>query len=224
MRTLLHSLLFAATLPGATIIQVDGPPPTRQAGFAVGVNNSQTIATSWTQTGNYTNVAISAVLGFGTGNSTVTAYLTTALGTGTALAQEIAHTVSFVPTTNNTTGTLTPLFVLPTLGPGTYYLTLSGSAFTGWLLADHALGTVTTDSGATRNADYGAGSPGPYPPGTAFFLPGDFGGKLEYSVTGDPLTTVPEPGTNLLVGVGLLFLYRNWSTRCRSKSSRLPHA
>src|SRR6185436_34801 len=98
------------------IVSVDGPTTVGST-----VDSTDAWYASWTQTNTYTDVSIAAKLRFGPNNGT--AYLTTAIGPGTTVADELA-TLSF---TAPATSTLFHLFTLPVLGPGTYYLTLAGS-------------------------------------------------------------------------------------------------
>ncbi len=161
------------------------------------------LVASWTQTGSYSNVSISAVLENGT---SINAYLVNQIGPGTTVANQIAAT-SISPATLVETDTL---FSGLSLGGGTYYLVLAapGSAnVAGWYGTNSP--TVTTDTGVTGNLDVFVsdqnGSPNDaYAPASTFFLAGT---SLLLTVTGDSGSPVPEPSSFILVGLAGAFLF-----------------
>jgi hypothetical protein len=212
--------LFAAS-HASTIVSVTG---VNAGGFLL--SGIQVVGASWTQTNNYTDVAISAVLN-GITTDTVTAYLTTQIGPGTTTASEVARTTASLPGVF-LQGVM--LFQIPLLSSGTYYLTLSdaGNSFDSW--GDTATGLIAVDSGVTRNSDYaftnfGGNPPAAYAPATPFLIQSSAPGApiLEYQVTG---TAVPEPGTASLFGmvaVGLV-VWKRGALRLRRRTvGKTPH-
>lgn len=183
-----------------TIVQRSGP----QTSDYVIDYHGQTLGVKWTQTSVFSGVSIFATIALGP--DTGFAYLTTRTGTGTTVADQVAG----APFTFPATTTETALFSGLTLGPGTYYLTLTvtnngGSA--GWWGTNAQ--TVTTAAGVTLSPDYDTFTPAAYPPATNFFTPTST--NLLFRVTG---VAVPEPSTMaaLLTGAGLTFLgcLRRW--------------
>jgi hypothetical protein len=177
-----------------------------------GVSSLEYIAISWTETQSYSGVSISAELAnSGTGE----AYLMTAIGPGTTTSSQLAS----VPVTFPGAATSTVLFSGLSLGPGTYYLLLSGNTLNqlaGWEVTYSNSPTITTDSGVTRTpGDYFTDAlPVAYPPSATFtFTPYESSdGYLLYSVTGTPVTT-PEPSTGTLLSVALGLMCFRWVRR-----------
>lgn len=161
----------------------------------------QTLGVKWTQTSAFTGVSIFATLALGPDAGF--AYLTTKTGPGTTVADQVAGAPFVFPATT----TEMPLFTGLTLGPATYYLTLTttnnGSA--GWWGTPNAQ-TVTTAPGVTLSPDYDTFTPAAYPPATSFFSP--TGTNLLFRVTG--VAVVPEPSTlaALLTGAALMCVGR----------------
>ena len=104
-----------------------------QAGIVVSVpdvhtggDGNRVFAASWTQAGTFNGVSITAgVFGVPNAGVTATAWLTTAIGPGATIADQIAT----APITSST------IFSGLTLGPQTYYLVLlfnSGTNVAGW--------------------------------------------------------------------------------------------
>jgi hypothetical protein len=178
-----------------TIVQRAGP----QTSDYVIVDHGQTLGVTWTQNGVFAGVAIFATISLGPDAGF--AYLTNQIGPGTTAANEIASAPFTFPATAIETLLLTGL----TLGPGTYYLTLTatngGSA--GWWGTNAQ--TVTTAPGATLSSDYDTFTPATYPPATNFNTTATT--NLLFKVTGTP---VPEPSTlaALLTGIGLIAVGR----------------
>jgi hypothetical protein len=167
----------------------------------------QVLMASWTSSFSFTNVSISAEVS-GDPGSTITAYLTTQVGTGTTVADQIASAILTPPTTD-TAGVL--LLSNLTLGPGTYYLVLSGpttgSAESYWYA--YSTPTVTLApgvfAGTTGEANLLDSNSSPnisYAPASVF----DTGPSLSIQVTGTQVVSAPEPrsGYQLAIGVGLL--------------------
>jgi hypothetical protein len=191
---------FVSAALGGTIVSISGPD--NGAGFAlVGL----VLIPSWTQTSAYTDVAISAVVSGVPGDS-FTAYLTTQVGPGTTIADEIAEVTLAYPGLTDQSVTLFQGLSLPA---GTYYLSLSSTLSShipdGW--ATTFSPDVFSDSGVTLNTFQDAiAFAGVYPPAQTLFIPngvvpnGDIDGEL-LQVTG---TVMPEPGSSLLLLAGVL--------------------
>lgn len=206
---LLGSLLLGfgavfAFAPGAfagTIVSVTG---TGEANFTLGGSDQdEVLETSWTTLGTYYNVSIAADVGANdSSNPSVSAYLTTAIGP-TETAADLIQGITFDPTAENEMDTL---FSGLTLGPGTYYLVLSGGASDStesvWWGTD-AGNAANTANGVTFGGDgyaaigVGLGVNGNYPPASDFNSVQGLG--LLFDVTGD---TTPEPSSFSLILIG----------------------
>ena len=193
-------LLFTSfAVRASNIISVTGTTPNGQYTFPV-TSTDPALGVSWTSTTAFSNVTISLSLG-SSGTASATAYLTTQIGLGTTLANELASTIFNFPLSDTPSFTI---FTGLTLPAGTYYLTLGGltSGAVGAGLWDGTPSpSVATDSGVTRNFD-------DYPfAHTASYLPANISGNttlnLKYSVAG---TAVPEPTTTLMLILGGCFL------------------
>ena len=172
-------------------------------GPAVG---GQNFGVSWSQTSTYTAVSVTALVGLVVGETPspvapLEAYLTTSLGTGTTVADEVASVNNLVMPD---TPTDLVLFSGLTLGPGTYFLTLveKGPITPYVWFRTTGAPTVTTDIGVTRGFEYTSPSNLPaYPPGDGPFVYPPI--NLEFAVTGVQ-QVVPEPSS--LVGAGVLIV------------------
>ena len=168
----------------------------------------------WTQTGTYTNVSISADVNIvgspgdpanGKPTDTGLSFLTTQVGAGTTVANQIASG-TFAGTSNwgaNPTPNWITLFTGLTLGPGTYYLTLDTTGYGGGWRVDTPSDLATLGSGVTPAGSlYGectlAAPCGGYAPASTQYT--DPGYLLRVDVEG---TSVPLPGTLALLGIGL---------------------
>jgi hypothetical protein len=207
-------LLSAGFASANPIISVTGTHDT--AFFVGGSAADEMLVSSWTETGSYINVSISAVLSNqfgGNPNSTLSAYLTDRIGPGTTAADVIAST-SISPTTFDETDTL---FTGLSLGAGSYYLVLAAPGkFAGWWGTNSP--TITTDTGVTDTGYYytnlqGNGSPDDAFPPASTFSP-DTTDFLLYSATGTASSATPEPSSFILAGLAGIFLF--------SVKSRLP--
>jgi len=199
MQTLVVALLVGTTFctqgMAETIISISGPST---AAIALTSNAAETA--SWTQITSFQNVVISAMV---SGPALGMAYLTTSIGPGTTLVDQIASTSFSFPST--------PGFVLLFSGlalrPDTYFLTLTSNGRVSyeagtWSCVEQCQGSaasVVTDLGVSRNADrytFGGGTNAIYPPAGNFILSSR---DLIYTVA-----TAPEPGVAGLLGTGLL--------------------
>jgi len=165
---------------------------------------NQLASVTWTQTETYTNVEISAIFySLPQTLSSGTFYLTTKLGPGTTVADEIAR-LQLVNVANAASPQLEGLFGGLTLGPGTYYLTLADDLPGNWLSWIYVNSGETplqqTGLGVTQSTpQFGAVVDPTYAPGGVVF---NGSVSLIYSVTGDLVT--PEPATAGLVGAAML--------------------
>jgi hypothetical protein len=192
--TVLAIAVFSAHGTAETIISVSGTSSAAIVLVGDGVE-----AASWTQSTSFQEVDISAMVG-GPASAIGTAYLTTSLGPGTTLADQIARTsFSFPPTVS-----YVRFFSGLTLGPGTYYLSLTSTGGIaidegGWACVDQCNpggATVVLAPGVSRNPDQFTESDSIYPPaGSVFTSDRD----VVYTVA-----EVPEPSTLELFGMGLL--------------------
>jgi hypothetical protein len=204
-------LLSAGLASAGTIVSVAGTPGTGY--FLGGSGPDQVLVSSWTQTGSYMNVSISAELGnssnYGnSGGDAISVYLTNQIGPGTTVANQIAST-SVSPATVDETDTL---FTGLSLGAGTYYLVLGAPGqFAEWYGTGSP--TVTTDSGVTGNFDSFADKPSntpndSFPPASNFDSnPADNNNNLLMTVTGNAVSAAPEPSTIVLAGLAGAFLF-----------------
>ncbi len=117
----LWTLAFADTIYSATNAPTDAPIPLCLGGDCF----SQILMASWTSSVAFDNVSIFAELGADNSSASLTAFLTNAVGPGTTAANQIAS-VTLTPPFLDSPGVL--LFSGLNLGPGTYYLVLTGPA------------------------------------------------------------------------------------------------
>jgi hypothetical protein len=205
IRLLLLSMALisaASSLMASPIYSVTGPLIDGGA-----IASTQAVGVSWTQSRTYTDVVISAVVS-GSVNDVLAAYLTTRIGPGTTVADEITHASVALP--GNSFSSLA-IVSIPLLPSGTYYLTLSSSGTTGDL-AETIVPAATIDTGVTRNPDFGFSNPSGYPPDNDVLTP-PIGGLFVFSATGN-VATVPEPAYGFLLGAAL--------AGCLSKSMLRP--
>jgi hypothetical protein len=192
-------LAFSAVVNADTILQVSGP-----IDFSVFTGNPDPFGNliysvaSWTQTTEYEGVSIS-FLGNGVSSpATGTAYLTTSMGLGTTMADQIASTTFSAPA-----GPTSPisLFSGLSLPANTYYLTIFADAGSQieWAATNSPITTLGDGVGLNFSAAVGEnllpfGSFDPYPPATEPFF--GFQDNLLLDVS-----SVPEPSTLSLLAV-----------------------
>jgi len=200
-------ILFQAVASIASAAIIVDIGPNSGTSFRVGGPNSQVEAMSWTQSGAYTGVSISALVGSIDGSSeTVSAYLTTSVGPG-AGAPIATSSVTVASFANE--GAIAPaaLFSGLTLNAGSYYLTLFNPNTTGNVNLRWARGTaVAFGAGVSGNGEYFSnatnGVPNTANPWQSTFVTSGLYDN-GFTVTG---TTVPEPGSLLLVSSALVTL------------------
>jgi hypothetical protein len=209
-----YALAFATLLPAANIITIsDSDPDTPgQANITGGSSslNGQAFAVSWTQSQDFSNVTIRAAIAFGTagapGNSLIQVFLNQTAGLPTTNATQILTNVLSVPDNPaNTPAPLMTLFAGHPLAAGTYFLSvfyLAGGT-PSWDFENPF--SQSSDVGATLNGSGFYRSSGAlnasYLPNSTFTLQ-SFGPGF-FEVTGDSDSSVPEPSTFALLGLGI---------------------
>jgi hypothetical protein len=208
IRVLTRSLLLIcfAIVPAVqagTVVSVTGSDDAAPIlGDPFGADEANAFSVSWTLTQAYTNVSITAQLDGWSG----TAYLTTQLGPGTTIGDQLASTSFDVGDV---------LFSGLTLSPGTYFLVITTTPLTSLSWEASRSPVVSVGSGAAIGDDsyaFGVQNLGYVPAAT--FGPG-FGNTLLYAVAGDA-SAVPEPGTftlGLIALSGVALLRKRNNTR-----------
>ena len=194
-------LLFGCLVAhGATVVSVSGP-----VNFGGSIGNNQAQTAGFTTGQAYADLQISALLN-GPATQTFNAYLTTSIGPGTTVADQVAFaTVNFL----GGGATMTTVFTGLSLPADQYFLTLFNPANTngGWYSTGAPV--VTAAPGSSHNFSgyfITNDSPLPYPPAASFVNGVENGNHtLIYDVVTTP---VPEPGTALLTAAGILILVR----------------
>jgi hypothetical protein len=192
--TSMTAVLNLQALPD-TIISVSS---TTDFGWVV-IYAGQGYRVGWTQADTYSDVSVSAKLAAGGADQTGRAYLTTQIGLGTSVANEIASTnFSFPPQSTNLT-----LFSGLQLSGGSYYLSIIGDSPT--VGSQWEIGYATnadTGTGVTPLGAFGtAGGVNSYfpasPPSSEGFV------AVEFTVQGTDLThpalQIAQNGNSVLI-------------------------
>src|ERR1035437_1616114 len=178
------------------VVSVSGPPDTTHQYNSSLVVGYQLLGVSWIATGAYSNVNIAVSLG-GNSGATGRAYLTRSIGTGTAIANQVASASFSFPST----GSFVPMLSGLNLTAGTYYLiiqqTTNGINGNGQWLGTPSP-NLSTAANVTANGEYSSyNAIQHYAPATSFSEV--FTTYLDYYVTGTP---VPEPSVTWLILLG----------------------
>ena len=194
MRSLCLMLLSLAVPAGAvTVYSVTGP-----LGGGYASDATQELHSAWSQTGSYSNVSISALLGGMTG--VASAYLTTTIGPGTTAGDVVASTMVGWPAVSPDYA-FVQIFSGLNLGPGDYYLIIGGTGQGDWGKASAP--TVVTDTGVTAlGQGYCSSCATAFVPANSYT---SFALGVQLVVEGE---AVPEPGTFWLLLAGLLLFGR----------------
>ncbi len=180
---------------------------------------------SWTQTVTTTNTTVSAYVMQAPGRFEVgTAWLSIAIGPGATIADQIAETAFIAPPPGNGNNlnldTPAPIFTGLTLSPGTYYLVISGGVNNGpfvnssyTLLGDFLNVGIHTDPGFSVGPQGIVFGAAPFAPASAFNPPFPFEPSALMFFQVDAAPAVPEPGTLILIGTGLLAASRRMRVR-----------
>jgi hypothetical protein len=160
---------------------------------------------SWTFSESFTNVEVAVSLTNGDNEigHQGTAYLMTQIGPGTTVAHELATTLfTFAPVGGFDQLSYVSLFSGLSLGPGSYYVVMTSSESCGACGISAFTDSFTTAPGAAVGSQRFVGPAGmdPYAPASNWAGGGQ---DLFFTLSGDE---VPEPGTILLLGAGLLGL------------------
>jgi len=195
------SFLLLVPLVADTIISTD----VGTTGCCYSILNIYNAEAGWSQSSTFDNVTITAEIDPGSDSGgSGTAYLMTQIGPGTSVADQIG-TATFTASGLSFTAQLNTLFTGLTLGPGNYYLVLSSPDGLGWEAADPGA-SVVTGAGVnllSLNSTF-PNAPAAYAPASDFS--GALGNNPQFTVTGSPVSSVPEPGSLALVSAILLGL------------------
>jgi hypothetical protein len=163
------------------------------------IYSGQGYRVGWTQADSYGTVSVSAKLNSeGAAGQTGRAYLTTQIGPGTSVANEIAST--------NFTFPLQPanlvLFSGLQLPPGSYYLSIIGDSTTWgscWVMGSAT--NAVTGNGVASLGGFGGGVDGSYFPASSVYA--NSGVPPEFSVLGTdlnhPALQISQSGNSILI-------------------------
>lgn len=186
--TSLFTLSYTGTAQAVTIVDVSGAGDT-----GLTIDDGEAAAISFTLSQDATNVSIDIeALCIGcTGGYWLN---TNAIGPTSSFADTLFG-VAFDNTTR-----VAPLFSGLSLAAGDYFVVLSiDTGFALWTGSTSP--TVTEHPNGTRQLDFFASSAGAWAPMSDFSV--EFGKGLDFNVSG---TFVPEPGSGLLLGMGIIAL------------------
>ena len=203
-------VLFSGFGWASNILTVTGP--NAAAGFT-NLNQDVTLGVGFSTSAAYTNVDIAIYLAsfFSSATPTLDVFLTTQVGAGTTVANEIAAASATpnVPASSNLAPyNINPFTVLSiaNLAAGSYFLTakqvLGTAPSVNWVsISPPSAASIDAAAGVSLTAPFlfAGATTSAYPPAEVF---GNINGDLWLSVTGT-LLPVPEPAALLLLGGGL---------------------
>jgi hypothetical protein len=188
-------VLFSCGLThAATVVAVEGP-----TNFTGSIGNNQAQTAGFTTGQAYSDVRISALLS-GLSTEAFDAYLTTDIGPGTTVADQVAFTtVNFAGSS-----TVTTVFSGLSLPAGIYYLTLFNPRNTngGWASTESPVVTAEPGSSHVFSGYFITNdNPLPFPPAASFVDLTENSGRTHiYSVE---TVVIPEPASVILTLAGL---------------------
>jgi hypothetical protein len=175
---------------------------------------NQTLVFGFTLAQNYTNLNVDVL---SAGNPTTgLAFLTTSIGPGTTVADEITSQTNTLAGPRFASGSYNTVLSLPFLAAGTYYVTLAANPSYGGdfyvTFSPSSVGDPGNSALVIPDFSFDVWSGGGYAPASNFNQ--SFGSVL-FEISGS--TAAPEPGTLALIGFGvpLAFLARRRSLRNR---------
>ncbi|MBC7927731.1 MAG: hypothetical protein H7039_18960 [Bryobacteraceae bacterium] len=203
MKPALLLLLGCVAAHSATIVSVGGP-----VSFVGSVGSNQSLTAGFTTGQAYENVQISALLS-GIAGQTFNAYLTTSIGPGTTVADQVAFTTAAFTGFSMDTVVFTGL----SLTANTYYLTLFNPENTNGAWSSTNAPVVTAAPGSSHAFSgyfITNDSPLPYPPAADFAnLLEESGRTLIYTVqTVAPVPEASTLGMTVLAGISLFAFAR----------------
>ena len=204
-------IALSVSARAATILSITGTTEDPKSTYSAGSDSHPSV--SWTQTSAFTNVSITLNLApFGSNQGT--AYLTTRIGPGTTIADQVALTNFTFPTTASDVTVFTNLI----LGAGTYYLTLDSSTSNAGIWDGTKSPTVIADPSVTQHTTLYAVQSGSYAPALTYTTQNSV--SLKYGVTG---IAVPEPSSAwIVISMAILItVYRRTRLTTRSSERRL---
>jgi hypothetical protein len=181
--------LGAQTVAASTIISQTGRD---YGGWAA--RTDQFDAISWSQTSAYTNVSIAVRLYSLDPTDIGTAWITTRVGPGTTVADEVATASFLFPSSIDPSDAI--LFTGLTLNPGTYYLSIGGGTnyWSSWYATDQPV--LTMDTGVSYNGNFYVYDAAPYAPASTYDPTPSI--TPIFVITG---TAVPEPASLAFIGI-----------------------
>jgi hypothetical protein len=191
--------MFTVSAPGQSVIASQTGPLNDYGFFALA--GIDVYSVSWTSTGSYSGANISVAL-LGDSGGTGMAYLTTQIGPGTTLANQVTTASFAFPSASSYVTILSGL----SLGAGTYYLTIEETGVLNGAWLGSSSPTVTTAPNVIANGQEVAfyNYPPAYNPADSF---SNYFQPLDYIVG---LTPIPEPSAAWLIilGGGVMVLKR----------------
>jgi hypothetical protein len=224
-------LLASLNIGASTVFDVSGPFQGSTSGLVLGGSSDQVIAQSWTMSTAAYGVSISVPLSTGISGepALIDAFLVDQIGSGTTAADQLAFASFSLSDAQNSPAELT-VFSGIDLGPGTYYLVLTGFPET----ASNEFGVwhLPTGGSASATVSFGPGvtTPGWYVANDNFFgVDPSYAPASTFENMSDPsfgdvtgplisVTAAPEPSMTSGLAVMLLAL-----AGLRARRSAQPH-